>query len=159
MSETTPSAAPYTCATDLTPQRSSGSQRFMLTSKQGMFENSRMNCCEFSDCPVQASRLLLMAKFFKGLADPTRLSILQALIERPLRVVDLCARTGRAQPNVSAHLACLRDCGLVEAAPRGRETYYSVAEGGIVSILSAADDVIVRHGSQICQRTNYDSQD
>lgn len=119
--------------------------------------SNRMNTCEIQECPLQTSRLLLTAKLFKGLADPTRLLILQALSVSPLRVVDLCDHTGRAQPNVSAHLACLRDCGLVEATPRGRETYYSVAEVGMVSILSTAEAIIGRLGPQICQCKNYDS--
>jgi len=105
---------------------------------------------------MQASRLGLTAKLFRGLSDPTRLSILESLCAGPLRVVDLCQRTGRAQPNVSAHLACLRDCGLVMAAPRGRETYYSILHAETAAILSAADDVIGQVGMRICSCRNYD---
>src|SRR5712691_10513995 len=55
----------------------------------------------------------LAAKLFRGLADPTRLGVLLALQGRERRVVDLVAELGTSQANVSGHLACLRDCGLV----------------------------------------------
>jgi ArsR family transcriptional regulator, cadmium/lead-responsive transcriptional repressor len=64
---------------------------------------------------------------FRGLADPTRLAILLELRCGERRVVDLAASVGLAQPTVSGHLACLRDCGLVTWRPVGRQSYYRLA--------------------------------
>ncbi|NUQ83710.1 MAG: winged helix-turn-helix transcriptional regulator [Anaerolineales bacterium] len=55
------------------------------------------------------SSINLQAKLFRGFADPSRLSILEALRESECTVSDLVQTTGLTQPNVSNHLACLRD--------------------------------------------------
>ncbi|MBS1723459.1 MAG: winged helix-turn-helix transcriptional regulator [Armatimonadetes bacterium] len=110
-----------------------------------------MSSCTVLACPTQFSRLSVEAKLFQGLADPTRLAVLKALVGGPCRVVDLCTITGRAQPNVSAHLACLKDCGLVVGEVRGRETLYRLAEPEMVSILQASERITNRLGQLICQ--------
>ena len=68
-------------------------------------------------------RLALKAKFFRGLAEPSRLAILEALLDGPRTVSQIVVATGLSQPNASAHLGCLRDCGLVVREPRGRHAY------------------------------------
>lgn len=103
-----------------------------------------------------SARALLAAKLFRGLSDPTRLTILQALRSGPHRVVDLSGVTGRAQPNVSAHLACLRDCGLVKASPAGRETYYSLADDRMLSLLDVTDEIVTRVGPNLCTCPRYE---
>lgn len=115
----------------------------------------RMSECLLMECPVVSARTALAVKLFRGLSDPTRLTILQALRNGPLRVVDLSGITGRAQPNVSAHLACLRDCGLVIASPCGRETRYSLADDGMLSLLEATDGVLARIGPSLCSCPRY----
>lgn len=66
------------------------------------------------------------ACLFHGFSDPSRLAILRHLARGEHRVVDLTAHIGLAQSTVSKHLACLRDCGLVNARPEGRATVYSL---------------------------------
>ena len=61
------------------------------------------------------SSIDLQAKLFRGFADSSRLSILEALREGERTVSDIVQTTGFTQPNVSNHLSCLRDCGLVTA--------------------------------------------
>ena len=116
-----------------------------------------MSVCQVLECPVISARTALAAKLFRGLSDPTRLTILQALRGGPLRVVDLSGVTGRAQPNVSAHLACLRDCGLVNATPSGRETYYSLADDGMRGLLDATDVIVARIGPSLCGCPRYEA--
>lgn len=111
---------------------------------------SDMAACTVLSCPAQFSRLTAEAKLFHSLSDPTRLAILKSLVSGPLRVVDLCRLTGRAQPNLSSHLACLRDCGLVIGQPNGRETYYSIAEPEMIAALVATEKVVTKIGHQIC---------
>lgn len=109
-----------------------------------------MELCQVQECPILATRVALQAKLFKGLADPTRLRILLALEEGPLRVVDLVNKVGRAQPNVSAHLACLVECGLVAGTAQGRETYYSHTDIGGQDLLQIADRMVRKIGPQLC---------
>ena len=56
---------------------------------------------------------------FRSLGDQTRLAIVRRLAEGEARVVDLTRSLGLAQSTVSKHLACLRDCGLVDYRARG----------------------------------------
>ena len=62
----------------------------------------------------------LKAKLFRGFSDPSRLSILEALRDGPLAVGAIVEKTGLSQSNVSNHLRCLSDCGLVVSTPQGR---------------------------------------
>ena len=62
---------------------------------------------------LQMQAIALKAKLFRGLADPSRLSILEALSEGPLTVNTIVERTGLSRTNISNHLRCLSDCDLV----------------------------------------------
>ncbi|HEC11157.1 MAG TPA: ArsR family transcriptional regulator [Acidimicrobiales bacterium] len=95
------------------------------------------------------------AKLFRGLGDPTRLSILLALVERELRVTDLVAELGGSQGNISGHVGCLRECGLIVARPEGRQTFYRVAGPEIVSLLRAGETVLARTGTEVTLCPNY----
>ena len=64
------------------------------------------------------------AKLFRGFADPSRLAILGALCNEPLAVHEIVERTELSQPNVSNHLRCLLDCGLVASDREGRFIRY-----------------------------------
>ncbi len=68
------------------------------------------------------------ACFFHGLSDPSRIAILRHLALGEHRVTDLVAHLGLAQSTVSKHLACLRDCGLVESRPVGRASVFTLTE-------------------------------
>ena len=57
------------------------------------------------------------ACLFRGMSDPSRVAILRHLLLGEHKVADLTAHLGLAQSTVSKHLACLRDCGLVDSAP------------------------------------------
>jgi ArsR family transcriptional regulator, cadmium/lead-responsive transcriptional repressor len=87
----------------------------------------------------------LRAVLFHGFSDPSRLTILEQLLDGPRRVSDVVQATGLAQPNVSAHLACLWDCGLVARQRHGREIHYRLIEG-VAEILAAADRVLAMAG-------------
>ncbi len=61
----------------------------------------------------------LKAKLFYGFSDPSRLSVLEALRSGPLNVTQIVKTTSLNQSNVSNHLGCLHDCGLVSREQRG----------------------------------------
>lgn len=67
------------------------------------------------------------AALFHGLADPTRLMILAHLRTGEHKVKELTEHLGLAQSTVSAHLSCLRDCGLVTSRAQGRASMFSLA--------------------------------
>jgi DNA-binding transcriptional ArsR family regulator len=87
----------------------------------------------------------LRLTFFRGLADRSRLLILQQLADGERRVSDLVEATGLSQPNVSAHLACLWDCGLVARERHGREMRYRLIPG-MRQLFRATDGVLAKAG-------------
>ena len=84
----------------------------------------------------------LLAKFFSGLGDASRMAILEALRDGPRSVGDIVQTTGRSQPNVSNHLACLFDRGLVAREQRGRNVYYRLSDDRIATMLGLAEQVL-----------------
>lgn len=90
------------------------------------------------------------AALFHSLSDPARLSILRHLTLGEHRVVDLVAHLKLAQSTVSKHLACLRECGLVQARAQGRASVYSLAVGEeLVALLAAAERVLAVTGDAV----------
>lgn len=87
-------------------------------------------------------RDLITAKknFFGALSDENRLSILYALKENGnMCVSDICDVTGKDQSLVSHHMACLRNCGLVNTEKNGKFVVYSIKNGLISNILDLSD--------------------
>lgn len=89
------------------------------------------------------ARLAAYAILFHGLADPTRLAILRHLALGEHKVRDLTEHLGLAQSTVSAHLQCLRECGLVTSRPLGRASMFSlVASDELDRLFDAAAPVL-----------------
>ena len=65
---------------------------------------------------------------FRAFADPTRLRLLNLLLEGELCVCDLCDVLDVIQPKVSRHLAYLRRVGLVTVRRESKWKYYSIAK-------------------------------
>jgi len=82
------------------------------------------------------------AKLFRGLADVSRLSIVEVLRGGPKNVSQVVKATGLTQPNVSMHLNCLWCCGLVDREVRGRFSFYRIRSERFDRILAAAEDVL-----------------
>lgn len=98
----------------------------------------------------------LKVKLFRGFADPSRLTVLEALRDGQRCVTDLVEATRLSQPNLSMHLACLRDCGLVRARRNGRFVYYELADQAVVRLLQTAERVVRRVAKQIEACPRYD---
>ncbi|OZM76425.1 metalloregulator ArsR/SmtB family transcription factor [Pseudonocardia sp. MH-G8] len=96
---------------------------------------------------------------FHGLSDATRLAIVQRLSRGEARVVDLTGALGLAQSTVSAHLACLRDCGLVVGRPEGRQMFYSLTRPELMDLLAAAETLLAATGSAVALCPNYGTGD
>ncbi|WP_017607606.1 ArsR/SmtB family transcription factor [Nocardiopsis xinjiangensis] len=92
---------------------------------------------------------------FHSLSDGTRLTIVRRLAEGEARVADLMAQLGLAQSTVSKHVACLRDCGLVNGRPEGRQVFYSLARPELLDVLSAAETVLAATGNAVALCPNY----
>lgn len=95
------------------------------------------------------------AALFHGLADRTRLAIVQQLADGERRVVDLTNSLELAQGTVSGHLACLRDCGLIVGRPEGRQMFYSLAHAELLDVLGAAEQLLALTGDAVDLCPNY----
>ena len=86
---------------------------------------------------------------FRSLGDATRLAIVHELARGERRVVDLTNTLGLAQSTVSAHLACLRDCGLVDGRPAGRQMFYRLTRPELLTVLGAAEQLLAATGAAV----------
>lgn len=78
----------------------------------------------------------LVAKYFRGLGDATRVRIVESLdTDGEKTVSELVAAVGQSQPKVSNHLACLRWCGFVATRREGRTVRYRVADARVSELL------------------------
>src|SRR5581483_8278819 len=91
---------------------------------------------------IQLQKLGLKAKLFRGLGDPTRLSILETLREGEKTTSQIVLETGHSQSNVSNHLACLLDCGLVKNRRQGRNIYYRLSDRNVSNLLEESDSIL-----------------
>jgi DNA-binding transcriptional ArsR family regulator len=107
-----------------------------------------------SSAPQVLQAAHLNAKFFQGLADPTRLRIVRLLLERPHTVGELVERLGVGQSGVSNHLACLRWCGYVTSQRNGRSVTYRIADRRVRLLVKLAEAIVADNASQIasCMR-------
>ena len=103
------------------------------------------------DAPLlETSGLSPAASLFHSLSDPTRLAILRHLSLGDHRVVELTRHLGLAQSTVSKHLACLRDCGLVESRPVGRASMFSLTtREELLGLLAAAERLLAITGDAV----------
>ena len=84
-----------------------------------------------------ASRLDVMNRLGRAMADPTRSRILMTLLDGPSYPAVLSRDLDLTRSNVSNHLTCLRDCGIVVAEPEGRKTRYEIADPHLATALNA----------------------
>jgi DNA-binding transcriptional ArsR family regulator len=100
--------------------------------------------------------LTAAACLFRGFGDSSRLSILQHLALGEHRVVELTAHLGLAQSTVSKHLACLKDCGLVESRPFGRASMFSLTQPeALQRLFAAAEELLELTGEAVVLCPTY----
>jgi len=105
--------------------------------------------------PALPERSDLVAKYFRTLADPTRLRILQLLgSEGELSVGEIASRLDVAIAGVSNHLACLRWCGFVATRREHRTVFNFVADERVLTLLELGDGLLddnAEHVAVCCQ--------
>ncbi|SEL16643.1 regulatory protein, arsR family [Streptacidiphilus jiangxiensis] len=74
-------------------------------------------------------------------------------------MVDLVEQLGLAQSTVSKHLACLRECGLVDSRPVGRASFFSLTRPSLLDVLVAAEVVLAETGSRVALCPAYGTPD
>jgi ArsR family transcriptional regulator, cadmium/lead-responsive transcriptional repressor len=106
---------------------------------------------QLPDQPVEVD---IVAKYFRGLGDPTRLRILEVLAEGERSVGELVELIGAPQPKISSHLACLRWCGFVVSRREFRTVHYRVADERVKAMIALARSLLEDNAEHVaaCRR-------
>lgn len=100
--------------------------------------------------PVAPAPSDLVAKYFRVLADPSRLRILELLrAEGELSVGAIAERLGITQPGVSNHLACLRWCGFVDARREHRSVFNFIADERVLTLLELGEALLAENAEHV----------
>jgi ArsR family transcriptional regulator len=83
-----------------------------------------------------------MERFFRALADPTRLRILNLLGADEVCVCFLVEILKTNQPNISRHLAYLRRAGIVSSRREGKWMHYRIATPADTHAASVLDELL-----------------
>ena len=110
---------------------------------------------EVADDPGLQPVLTAAVALFRSLADPTRLAIARRLASGEARVVDLTAELGLPQSTVSSHVACLRDCGLIDYRPQGRSSVYRVTHPELIELFAVAETLLGATGEAVALCPTY----
>ncbi len=81
------------------------------------------------------------ARFFRGLGDPTRLRVVQYLLDGERTVSELGRGLGVRQGRLSSHLMCLRWCGYVTTRRQGKWVYYAVTDPRVRELVGLAQAI------------------
>ena len=85
------------------------------------------------------------ADFFKALANPLRIQILDQLRGGELTVTEICERLDVEMPNLSQQLAVLRAKNLVVTRKQGINIYYACVDPTVFKLLDVARDIFNNH--------------
>lgn len=96
----------------------------------------------------------LVAERFRVLAEPTRLLLLRALMQREHTVNELVHQTRLGQANVSKHLQVLHATGFVHRRKTGLFVHYAIADRQITKLW---DLVCARLGAPVHDAPVHDT--
>jgi DNA-binding transcriptional ArsR family regulator len=100
----------------------------------------------------------LLAKYFRGLGDPTRLRILRLLgDETELAAGQIVARLGLPQATVSTHLGCLRWCGYVTTRRAQRSVIYRLADARVSELVQMAAALLEDNAEHVARCRTIDA--
>ena len=100
-------------------------------------------------------KLKLKAKLFRGLGDSTRLSILESLRNGEKSASKIVQEVGQSQSNVSNHLSCLLECGLVKNRREGKNMLYSLSDKKVSKLLQESEGILSDIAQRIYSCVNY----
>jgi len=85
------------------------------------------------------------AEFFKALAHPLRIAVLDALRKGEVGVNELCSLLKVEQSTLSQQLSVLRSRNIVVSRKEGLNVYYSVRDATVFRLLDVAKEIFNNH--------------
>lgn len=96
-------------------------------------------------------------KFIRGFADKTRILILECIKDKEKTVSQIVEELQGNQSNISQHLGCLKDCGIIVSRQEGKYVYYSLRNAQVKNLLSMFDDVLSEVQTNVaCCKTHFE---
>ena len=84
-----------------------------------------------------------LALLFKMFSDPTRLKILEVLLDNELNVCEISELLDMTHSAISHQLAVLKMANLVKSRKDGKEVYYSLADSHVKQIISIGKEHVL----------------
>jgi DNA-binding transcriptional ArsR family regulator len=109
--------------------------------------------------PSEPAGRAVIAKFFRALGDPSRLRLLEFVLHEEKTVSECVEHIGLAQSRVSAHLACLADCGFVQVRREGRFSFYRVVDPRVAELVLLARAVSADNVAALSECMRIDAED
>jgi len=109
--------------------------------------------------PDAPSEPELVAKYFRGLGDPTRLRVLELLGEAgELSAGALVRMLKLPQATVSTHLGCLRWCGFVATRREHRAVLYRIADERVSAMVVLAHELLRDNAEHVAACCTIDAK-
>ena len=86
---------------------------------------------DFTKLNLSKELLLLVADYFKVLAEPVRLQILWKIGNREMSVGEIVEQIETKQPNVSKHLKVMQEAGILNKRNLKNQALYTIADPNI----------------------------
>lgn len=101
--------------------------------------------------PAVGDTDIVLADLFQVLASPIRLGVVRLLLGGERSVGELIEELGIAQPRLSNHLACLRNCGLVRTRRQGNFIYYALADPRVAEIVRMGEALAALNAEEMAR--------
>lgn len=108
--------------------------------------------------PTSVQGRMVVAKVLRALGDPTRLALVELLLRGERTGNECVEHAGLSQGRVSAHLACLVDCGYVSARREGRFVYYRVVDPRVAELILLARSLAADNAAALAACTRIATQ-
>ena len=97
-----------------------------------VIDNEKVNKIDL----IESKTIYEMSTLFKMFSDPTRLKIMNVLLNNELNVCEIAYLLNMTHSAISHQLATLKLSNLVKSQKKGKEVYYSLADEHISSIIA-----------------------
>ncbi|KMK76312.1 ArsR/SmtB family transcription factor [Alkalihalobacillus pseudalcaliphilus] len=104
---------------------------------------------------METNKLDTKVKLIHGFSNKTRLLILESIKEDEKTVSQIVEEINGNQSNISQHLACLKDCGIIVGRNEGKYCYYSLRNEKVRSFLNMFDSVLEDVEDEVSCCKNY----
>ena len=94
---------------------------------------------------LKSDQTAQLAETFGLLADPTRLAIVMACMEREIAAGGIAEKLGLSASLVSHHLRLLRAARMLRAERRGKQVFYSLADACVRDVLNTMIEHLFVH--------------